>query len=341
MKRINKIVLTVAVALIAVAGLGAATWVWSTPYDNVTGYRYQIGSESEDGWVEVGKDVTSLTIDSKEETTLYVQLTVDNGRFWSPSGIATYVPQSVPAVENLTNQDQNVVDGVVIPTSTVSYVAKEEAPETAEADAVEDELFADEPLDEETEAMIVDVEEPAEETVEEELPAEEPSDEEAVAVIGGADEPTDIVVTDEELPEDEYFEEEIPAEEEEFIEGDLESEEETADADDELYFDEEHSEDDENADDEYIYYDSDLDEENSEEEIPADGQEFTIAEPIVKKGMDFRFGMDVSIASEIGFKVRTASMQPVLDHPFKVHGVSLHRALALELYAPGLKAAAA
>ena len=181
MKRIGRIALAVAVALVAVTSLSAATWVWSTPYDNVTGYRYQIGSESEDGWIYVGSDVTSLTLDSKEETTIYVQLTVDDGRFWSPSGVATYVPQSVPTVDNLTNQDQNVVDG---------------AAGEAVLPVIEDVPVVDEPAEE---AAVVEDEV---EVVEEDA-----------AVIGEADELTDIVVTDEEVPEEEAVEEEAVVDE--------------------------------------------------------------------------------------------------------------------------------
>ena len=195
MKRISRVALAIAVALIAVTSLSAATWVWSTPYDNVTGYRYQIGSESEEGWIYVGSDVTSLTLDSKEETTIYVQLTVDNGRFWSPSGVATYVPQSVPTVENLTNQAQTVVG---------AEVAEEEV-----LPVIDEAVAEEEPIEEI----------PVEEAVVEETPVEEDA-----AIIGEADELTDIVVTDEEVPEEETVEETAEAVEEEFVEEPVEEE---------------------------------------------------------------------------------------------------------------------
>lgn len=191
MKRISRIALAIAVALIAVTSLSAATWVWSTPYDNVTGYRYQIGSESEEGWIYVGSDVTSLTLDSKEETTIYVQLTVDNGRFWSPSGVATYVPQSVLTVENLTNQDQNIVGAEV-------------------AEVVEEVL----PVVEE--AVVEEV--PVEEAVVEELPAEEPAVEEPVAEVEVVDEPEAVDVVEEEPVAEETVEEVAVEAEPEFVE---------------------------------------------------------------------------------------------------------------------------
>ena len=250
MKRIGRTVLAIAVALVAVTSLSAATWVWSTPYDNVTGYRYQIGSESEDGWIYVGSDVTSLTLDSKEETTIYVQLTVDNGRFWSPSGVATYVPQSVPAVEHLTNQDQNIVEGAV-------------------GEAVLP-VIEDVPAVEETAAV-----------GSEEVPADEAVVEEPLAVIGGADEPTDIVVTDEEAAEDEAVEEEAVIEE-------------PAETVEEI-----------------------LEEEAAEEVAPLEDPVFVEAEPIVRKGRDFAFGMDIAFASEITVPEGTFALQPMLGFNFR------------------------
>ena len=193
MKKISRIALAIAVALVAVTSLSAATWVWSTPYDNVTGYRYQIGSESEEGWIYVGSDVTSLTLDSKEETTIYVQLTVDDGRFWSPSGVATYVPQSVPAVENLTNQDQNVVGAEVVEEEVLPVIEEVVVEEPVVEEAPVEEAVVEEPVVEETvtEEPVVEEEiaaEPVEEVAVEE-PVEEAVVEEVVEEVAVVEEP--------------------------------------------------------------------------------------------------------------------------------------------------------
>lgn len=111
MKAIRIAIVAIAILIVAASGLMAATWTWSTPYDNVTGYRYQIGSENEDGWVYVGKDVKSLTLDASESTTVYVQLSVDGGRTWSPSGYAVYNP---PAAQPVVVDEEEVPPVAVV-----------------------------------------------------------------------------------------------------------------------------------------------------------------------------------------------------------------------------------
>ena len=71
----------------------ATTWTWSSPYRNTHGFRYQLNTDTEDNWTYVSSDVTSLTLENvPDNTTLYVQLSLD-GINWSPSGVATYVPE--------------------------------------------------------------------------------------------------------------------------------------------------------------------------------------------------------------------------------------------------------
>ena len=79
------------VMLVLSLSLSAATWVWSSPYTNVTDYRYQLGSQDEDGWTYVDSSVESLHMDINRDETLYVQLSIDGGHTWSPSGMATFM----------------------------------------------------------------------------------------------------------------------------------------------------------------------------------------------------------------------------------------------------------
>lgn len=109
-KRIVSILL---LALLIPAVAFAATWTWTSKYEGVTDYRYQIGSESEDGWIYVDKDTKSITLDSKNPTVVYVQLSVDGGKTWSPSGSAFYDP-TVPFVPE--SEKEEVVE--LVPVST-------------------------------------------------------------------------------------------------------------------------------------------------------------------------------------------------------------------------------
>lgn len=85
-KRFLSFVLLSAVMLSAAS---AATWYWTSPYDDVTTYRYQLNSES-GRWTYVDGRITSVDLDAPADSVLYVQLSLDGGRTWSPSGKAVY-----------------------------------------------------------------------------------------------------------------------------------------------------------------------------------------------------------------------------------------------------------
>lgn len=88
MKRIAVFMLVILTAL----SVYSVTWTWSSPYEDTYGFRYQLDTEIGENWTYVPSSVTSLTLDNvAPDTTLYVQLSRD-GLSWSPSGIATYVP---------------------------------------------------------------------------------------------------------------------------------------------------------------------------------------------------------------------------------------------------------
>lgn len=72
------------------SAVSAATWYWTSPYDDVTTYRYQLDSES-GRWTYVDGRITSVELDVPADSVLYVQLSLDGGRTWSPSGKAVYL----------------------------------------------------------------------------------------------------------------------------------------------------------------------------------------------------------------------------------------------------------
>lgn len=112
-----------------------ATWTFSSPYRHIYAYRYQLNSESEDGWTYVNPDVNTVTIDdAKDGDVLYVQLSL-NGNTWSPSGMAEYVApikevtsddvvsqESVEALEGSEPQEESLPDED-IPSSTIPLIA--------------------------------------------------------------------------------------------------------------------------------------------------------------------------------------------------------------------------
>ena len=88
----KRIVVVLALFVLATFGIYASAWVWYSPYANVTNYRYQLGGEAEDGWTYVDSSVESFSVDEDSTETLYVQLSLDGGKTWSPSGMATFTP---------------------------------------------------------------------------------------------------------------------------------------------------------------------------------------------------------------------------------------------------------
>lgn len=90
---IRKFLLVLLIPVLAATGLYAATWYWTSPYENVTTYRYQLDSEV-GRWTYLDGSITSVTLDVPDDSVLYVQLSLDGGRSWSPSGKAMYKPES-------------------------------------------------------------------------------------------------------------------------------------------------------------------------------------------------------------------------------------------------------
>ncbi len=102
--------------------LFATTWSWSSPYPNVTHFRYQLNSEEEGGWTVVSKETTSFSsAHYTSSDVLFVQQSLDDGLSWSPSGKARAVEEEkpkqgfnlgfslVPYHETIINNAQNLV----------------------------------------------------------------------------------------------------------------------------------------------------------------------------------------------------------------------------------------
>ncbi len=150
----NKRILMIAALLIALALPVFAVqvtvdWQWEMNDPDVQYFRYQVGSESDDGWTVVPSNVLSYSqsgLDGSLSHTLYLQQSYD-GINWSASASAASEPAVPEAVESV------------------------EAQETEEASAVEEEVAVVPAETEETAAEDVAV--PEEEPVAE-TPADEP-----------------------------------------------------------------------------------------------------------------------------------------------------------------------
>lgn len=92
LKRMSIFFLLIFIAITSAAAAAVTvTWNWGSSTPFIKYYRYQVGSEAEEGWSVVTSDVTSYTLqdaDPAAEYTLYLQQSYD-GIFWSDSAAST------------------------------------------------------------------------------------------------------------------------------------------------------------------------------------------------------------------------------------------------------------
>ena len=134
MKRFRKAA-AVAVLLIIMLPLAAAPmsveWSWLLDDPDISAFRYQIDSESDDGWTVLPADTDSITIDgldSSVEYAFYLQRSYD-GENWSESAVSYAKATETAPIEPVVEEEPAPVEETV--------VAEEPAPAEEEVAAVE------------------------------------------------------------------------------------------------------------------------------------------------------------------------------------------------------------
>ena len=143
MRNFKKILFAVLVMALVLSPIFAiqvmnVTWQWSLDDKDVTAYRYQLNSESDEGWTVVGGDVSSYNAESLDpytDYTLYLQASYD-GSLWSESAVSTakaMLKQPV-AVEDTMDVFGNTVTIRVYDSSIeITYPASAVTPDDAKA----------------------------------------------------------------------------------------------------------------------------------------------------------------------------------------------------------------
>ena len=135
----NKRILMIAALLIALAlplfaVQATVDWQWEMNDPDVQYFRYQLDSESEDGWTVVPADVLSYSqsgLDGSRSYTLYLQQSYD-GINWSASASAASEP-AVPAEAEFTAEPAVTEETVEIPVVEEALPVEEEPVEVVEA----------------------------------------------------------------------------------------------------------------------------------------------------------------------------------------------------------------
>lgn len=143
MRNFKKILFAILVMALVLSPIFAiqvmnVTWQWSLDDKDVTAYRYQLNSESDEGWTVVGGDVSSYNAESLDpytDYTLYLQASYD-GSLWSESAVSTakaMLKQPV-AVEDTMDVFGNTVTIRVYDSSIeITYPASAVTPDDAKA----------------------------------------------------------------------------------------------------------------------------------------------------------------------------------------------------------------
>lgn len=135
----NKRILMIATLLIALAlplfaVQATVDWQWEMNDPDVQYFRYQLDSESEDGWTVVPADVLSYSqsgLDGSRSYTLYLQQSYD-GINWSASASAASEP-AVPAEAEFTAEPAVAEETEEIPVVEEAVPVEEEPVEVVEA----------------------------------------------------------------------------------------------------------------------------------------------------------------------------------------------------------------
>ena len=135
----NKRILMIAALLIALAlplfaVQATVDWQWEMNDPDVQYFRYQLDSESEDGWTVVPADVLSYSqsgLDGSRSYTLYLQQSYD-GINWSASASAASEP-AVPAEAEFTAEPAVAEETEEIPVVEEAVPVEEEPVEVVEA----------------------------------------------------------------------------------------------------------------------------------------------------------------------------------------------------------------
>ena len=176
MKRFRKAA-AVAVLLIIMLPLAAAPmsveWSWLLDDPDISAFRYQIDSESDEGWTVLPADTDSITIDgldSSVEYAFYLQRSYD-GENWSESAVSYAKATETAPIEPVIEEEPAPVEETV--------VAEEPAPAEEEVVAVEEAVAVEETAPVEEVAPAEEEVIPAEKevvVVEEITPAEAPAE---------------------------------------------------------------------------------------------------------------------------------------------------------------------
>ncbi len=80
-------------AFAATSNTSSIQWTWSTSDENVKYFRYQLNNEDDNNWTVVDSTITSVSLETTNNSTLYVQASYD-GINWSESSSAIYEKSS-------------------------------------------------------------------------------------------------------------------------------------------------------------------------------------------------------------------------------------------------------
>ncbi len=143
MRNFKKILLAIAIIAVVLSPIFAAqvmnvTWQWSLDDKDVTAYRYQLNSESDEGWTVVGGDVSqynATSLDPYTDYTLYLQASYD-GSLWSESAASTakaMLSHPVALEDTLDVLGNKVTIRVYDSSVEITYPSSAVAPEDAKA----------------------------------------------------------------------------------------------------------------------------------------------------------------------------------------------------------------